>query len=188
MTATPPLVAPRSIVSAVVDMAIHLVATNVLRSSSSRTSGPSSSVQALVVRRDRLRVEKKKQTSRRNLGVRCVFLQQPTAAISFYRCCACAGATLSIIGQLLCQGHQPRQPPLTGRRARIYGLASPGARETGRAGTALLSWGTGTGCASVPARTPPPEAAAARCHSPCEPVWGRKKGRCTQENPYKFTD
>ena len=76
-------------------------------------------MQALPDGGNALRGDKKKQTSRRNLGVRWVFLELPSAAIVFSRWGTYDGAALLVIGSNFCQGRWLRQLPLAGD-ARVH--------------------------------------------------------------------
>ena len=75
---------------------------------------PCSSVQPSLRRGFSLRGDKKKQTSRHNLGVRWVADKPPHAAIAFFRRRTYDGAALSINGATFCQGRWLRQLPLGG--------------------------------------------------------------------------
>ena len=77
---------------------------------------PCSSMQPSLAGGNSLRVEKKKQTSRRNLRVRWVFHEMPTAAIVLSRQRLSGYPLLDLIQATLSQHHRQRQLPFKGDR------------------------------------------------------------------------
>ena len=104
---------------------------------------PISSDQPLHAGGEALRGDKKKQTSRCNLGVRWVFLELPAAAIAFSRRGTYDCATLLVNGSTFCQGRRLRQLPLVGEARIRMDCARLARAEPGEAAQLYYSSGLG---------------------------------------------
>ena len=109
--------------SGLIHFTIHLAAQVRFSSSVGRYDVPCSSVQPSLDRKNLLRGEEKKHTSRCNLGVRWGLFEPATAAIAFSRRGTCGCGTLDVIRATLFSSRWWRQLPPGAPRQEFTGYA-----------------------------------------------------------------